>query len=60
MTKHYNSFLRDEHGATAIEYGLLCAMMGTILVSIANSSFGLGINQGFLQLGDSFQKYTSF
>jgi pilus assembly protein Flp/PilA len=60
IKNHCKNFLLDECGATAIEYGMLSAMMGVALVLIANSQYGLGINQGFSQLGSSFVSKSSF
>jgi pilus assembly protein Flp/PilA len=54
------NFFHDESGATAIEYGMLTAMMGVALILIANSQYGLGLNQGFTQLGNSFASKSSF
>jgi Flp pilus assembly pilin Flp len=47
-------------GTTAIEYGLLAAMLGTAILLIGNSEYGLGINIGFAAVEESFSKYTSF
>ncbi len=33
--------LADERGATAIEYGLICAMIATVVISIAGVGGGL-------------------
>ncbi|QNK69444.1 Flp family type IVb pilin [Variovorax sp. PAMC26660] len=35
-------FLRDEEGATAIEYGIIAGLMATILVAV----FGTGASDG--------------
>jgi pilus assembly protein Flp/PilA len=34
-------FLSDERGATAIEYGLICAMIAVVVISIAGVGGGL-------------------
>ena len=34
-------FLADESGATAIEYGLICAMIAVVVISIAGVGGGL-------------------
>ena len=36
-------FLADESGATAIEYGLICAMIAVVVISIAGVGGGLTI-----------------
>ena len=33
MTKYMTRFIKDESGATAIEYGLIAALIGVFLVS---------------------------
>jgi pilus assembly protein Flp/PilA len=52
-------FLKDESGATAIEYGLLAALIGTALVGVL-SSFGDRLKEGFNQLGNSFKSKATF
>jgi pilus assembly protein Flp/PilA len=52
-------FLKDESGATAIEYGLLAALMGTAIVGIG-STFGSAIQDGFNTLGLNFKANASF
>ncbi len=52
-------FLKDESGATAIEYGLLAALMGTALVAIMQV-FGPQLQNGFSQLGTSFESKATF
>jgi pilus assembly protein Flp/PilA len=32
MTKHIKSFLADESGATAIEYGLIAALIAVVII----------------------------
>jgi pilus assembly protein Flp/PilA len=36
-------FLADESGATAIEYGLICAMIAVVVISIAGVGGGLTV-----------------
>lgn len=50
MTKFFNRFAKDESGATAIEYGLIAALIAVALISI------LGTLSGSLQ--DTFQKVS--
>ena len=35
-------FLRDEEGATAIEYGIIAGLMAIILIGIFSESSGIG------------------
>jgi Flp pilus assembly pilin Flp len=48
------SFCRDNGGATAIEYGLIVAMMGIAVVAISQTQYGFSHKIVFDQLGDSF------
>ena len=50
MTKFFNRFAKDESGATAIEYGLIAALIAVALISI------LGTLSGSLQA--TFQKVS--
>ena len=34
MTKFFNQFAKDESGATAIEYGLIAALIAVALITI--------------------------
>ncbi|MBY2907160.1 Flp family type IVb pilin [Rhizobium leguminosarum] len=43
MTKLFSRFLKDESGATAIEYGLIAALISVALITGATS---LGTNIG--------------
>jgi pilus assembly protein Flp/PilA len=37
MTKFMNRFLKDESGATAIEYGLIVALIAVVIITIVAS-----------------------
>jgi pilus assembly protein Flp/PilA len=52
-------FLKDESGATAIEYGLLAALIGTALVVLI-PIFGTLLQGGFTNLGNSFSTKATF
>lgn len=42
MARFVTRFLKDESGATAIEYGLLCALIGiVVLVAVTGASQAL-------------------
>ena len=41
MKRHFLDFLRDETGATAIEYGLIAAGIALAIITVVN---GLGTN----------------
>jgi pilus assembly protein Flp/PilA len=52
-------FLKDESGATAIEYGLLTALIGSALVAMLNV-FGDKLETGFANMGDEFKAAATF
>jgi Flp pilus assembly pilin Flp len=54
LISQLKSFCRDASGATAIEYGLIVAMVGIALVAIGSSQYGFGAKEGFNQLGQNF------
>lgn len=41
MNAHITRFLRDEEGATAIEYGLIAGLMAVILLAVFDSNTGV-------------------
>ncbi|KAA0699146.1 Flp family type IVb pilin [Neorhizobium sp. P12A] len=49
MTKLFARFLKDESGATAIEYGLIAALISVALIAGA-SSLGNALNTQFQNL----------
>ncbi len=49
MTKFFNQFASDESGATAIEYGLIAALIAVALISILGS-VGTSLNNTFLKV----------
>ena len=56
MTNAIVRFLKDEEGATAIEYGILAGLMATLLASIfgasGTTSFGAKLTAAFAALAD--------
>jgi pilus assembly protein Flp/PilA len=52
-------FLKDESGATAIEYGLLTALIGSALVALLGV-FGNKLSDGFNTMGDNFKSKANF
>jgi pilus assembly protein Flp/PilA len=40
MTKFFNRFAKDESGATAIEYGLIAALIAVALITILGTLSG--------------------
>ncbi|MEZ2130240.1 MULTISPECIES: Flp family type IVb pilin [unclassified Sinorhizobium] len=55
MTKLFSRFLKDESGATAIEYGLIAALISVALIAGA-STLGNALNDQF----DNLSKELNF
>jgi pilus assembly protein Flp/PilA len=51
MTKFVERFLKDESGATAIEYGLIAALIAVVIVG-AVTTIGTNLNTKFLAVGN--------
>lgn len=51
MSKLINRFAKDESGATAIEYGMLCALMALAVIA-AVTAFSGTLTEAFRGLGD--------
>ena len=58
MTKLFSRFLKDESGATAIEYGLLAALISVALVAGA-TTLGQKLNDTFVGLGSKLTNATT-
>jgi pilus assembly protein Flp/PilA len=52
MSKFVTSFLKDESGATAIEYGLIAALVAVVLVT-ALSLLGTNLNTTFTKVASN-------
>jgi pilus assembly protein Flp/PilA len=50
MSIHLKSFVDDECGATAIEYGLIAALIAVFLIG-ALSALGTNMSSEFAQIG---------
>ena len=46
MTQFFSRFLNDESGATAIEYGLIAALIAVSIIGAVTST-GTGVNAAF-------------
>jgi len=46
MTKLISRFVRDESGATAIEYGLIAALIAVVIITVL-TSIGTTLNTKF-------------
>lgn len=51
MLRAINTFLRDEEGASAVEYGLLAALIAAVIVG-AVTNLGTAINKTFKDIKD--------
>lgn len=51
MSKFVTRFLKDESGATAIEYGLIAALIAVVLVG-ALTMVGNSLNTAFTTIAD--------
>lgn len=57
MTKFFARFKKDESGATAIEYGLIAALISVALITGA-TTLGKSLNNQFDQISKEL-KYTA-
>ncbi len=54
MSKFITRFLKDESGATAIEYGLIAALISVVIVT-ALTTIGTNLNTKFTSVGTSLK-----
>ncbi|MGA0597465.1 Flp family type IVb pilin [Enterovirga sp. CN4-39] len=52
MSNIFNRFIRDESGATAIEYGLIAALIAVVIIGALNL-IGTNLNTAFNTIGTS-------
>ena len=52
MSKFVTRFLKNESGATAIEYGLIAALISVVIVT-ALTTIGTNLNTKFTSVGTS-------
>ena len=57
MSKLVSRFLKDESGATAIEYGLIAALIA-LAIMVGASSLGNALNNQFLFISDELSSST--
>jgi pilus assembly protein Flp/PilA len=50
MTKFVTRFVKDESGATAIEYGLIVALIAVVIIT-AVTTLGTKLNKAFTSVG---------
>ena len=54
MKKVVNRFAKDESGATAIEYGLIAALISVVIIGVL-STIGTRLSAKFQQIADELQ-----
>jgi pilus assembly protein Flp/PilA len=54
MTKLISRFVRDESGATAIEYGLIAALIAVVIIT-ALTSIGTNLNTKFNSIASTLR-----
>ncbi len=54
MSKFISRFAKDESGATAIEYGLIAALISVVIVT-ALTTIGSNLNTKFTNLGTTLK-----
>lgn len=54
MTNLFSRFVRDESGATAIEYGLIAALIAVVIIT-ALQTLGGNLNDVMTKVGDSLK-----
>ena len=54
MTNLFSRFVRDESGATAIEYGLIAALIAVVIIG-ALQSIGSNLSTKFTSVSDSLK-----
>ena len=54
MNKLFSKFLKDESGATAIEYGLIAAGIALAIIAIVNG-LGTNLNEKFTTINSSLK-----
>ncbi len=52
MTKFLSRFAQNDSGATAVEYGLIAALIGVVIIAGA-TALGTALNQKFSDVGTS-------
>jgi pilus assembly protein Flp/PilA len=54
MRKFVSSFVRDESGATAIEYGLIAALISVVIIGVL-ATVGTNLTKKFNQIAVQLQ-----
>jgi pilus assembly protein Flp/PilA len=54
MSKIFNRFAEDESGATAIEYGLIAALISVVIIGVL-STIGTNLSNKFNDIADQLE-----
>ena len=54
MTKFFQRFAQNESGATAVEYGLIAALIGVVII-LGATALGTQLNAKFQAVADKVQ-----
>ena len=54
MTKLISRFVRDESGATAIEYGLIAALIAVVIITVL-TTVGTSLNDKFTSVANGLK-----
>ncbi len=54
MLEHLKTLIRDEEGASAVEYGLLVALIAAVII-VAVTTIGTNLNSTFTTVGTALQ-----
>ncbi len=57
MTTLMNRFVKDESGATAIEYGLIAALIAVVII-VGLKALGTNLNQTFTAISTNLSAAT--
>ena len=57
MTQFFDRFAKDESGATAIEYGLIAALIAVVIIT-AVTTVGTNLNTTFGKVGNAAKGTT--
>jgi len=55
MTKFFSRFAQNESGATAVEYGLIAALIAVVIITGA-TALGTALNGKFQSIADTVNK----
>jgi pilus assembly protein Flp/PilA len=58
MTKLMNRFIEDESGATAVEYGLIAALIAVVIISTI-TTVGGNLKARFQEIADALVKKST-